>query len=86
MGWGLGAEIEVGSTGFSEWSGNHSGCYSGQISACPVQPIQMNRVAGLLKGEIQWEPNAFAVLTDAELADFDGAGLLPVTSPAADSL
>jgi prevent-host-death family protein len=31
------------------------------------------RVAGLLKGRVQWEPNAFAPMSVEELAEFDGA-------------
>ena len=35
------------------------------------------RVAGLLKGRMHWEPDAFAPMTDEELAGFDGLPLLP---------
>ena len=44
------------------------------IQAAPVYPA---RVAGLLKGRLQWEPGAFAPMTDAEIAEFDGAPLIP---------
>jgi antitoxin (DNA-binding transcriptional repressor) of toxin-antitoxin stability system len=37
------------------------------------------RVAGLLKGRVHWEPDAFAPMSVEELADFDDApGLPPV--------
>ena len=39
------------------------------------------RVAGLLKGQIHWEPGAFAPLTGQELADFDGTEIFPHPDP-----
>ena len=35
------------------------------------------RVAGLLKGRIHWDPDAFAPMTDEELAEFDSAPIIP---------
>ena len=49
------------------------------IAATPSLPV---RVAGLLKGQVHWEPDAFAPMTDEELAEFDGAPLLPRVGPA----
>jgi antitoxin (DNA-binding transcriptional repressor) of toxin-antitoxin stability system len=40
------------------------------------------RVAGLLKGQVHWEPDAFAPMTVAELAEFDGAPVVPHVDPA----
>jgi antitoxin (DNA-binding transcriptional repressor) of toxin-antitoxin stability system len=44
-----------------------------------VQPIPLNRprVAGLLKGLVHFDPAAFAPMSEAELAEFDAAPLLP---------
>ncbi|MGO9097107.1 MAG: type II toxin-antitoxin system Phd/YefM family antitoxin [Bryobacteraceae bacterium] len=44
------------------------------IEAAPAQPA---RVAGLLKGRVHWEPDAFAPMSAEELAEFDGAPVLP---------
>lgn len=38
---------------------------------------RMARNEGLLKGRVSWTPEAFAPLTDAELAEFDGASVFP---------
>jgi len=35
------------------------------------------RKAGLLKGQIRWTENAFAPMSDSELADFEGSPLFP---------
>ena len=35
------------------------------------------RVAGLLRGQIHWDPDAFAPMTDREVAEFDGSPILP---------
>ncbi|HEY1204178.1 MAG: type II toxin-antitoxin system prevent-host-death family antitoxin [Bryobacteraceae bacterium] len=35
------------------------------------------RVAGLLKGSVHWEPDAFAPMSAEELAEFDGAPVVP---------
>ena len=40
------------------------------------------RVAGLLKGQVHWEPDAFAPMTVEELAEFDGAPVFPHVGPA----
>ena len=44
------------------------------VETAPASPV---RVAGLLKGRIQWEPGAFAAMTDTELAEFDHAPVVP---------
>jgi prevent-host-death family protein len=44
------------------------------VEAAPERPA---RVAGLLKGRIHWEPDAFAPMTDEELAEFDGSPVIP---------
>lgn len=40
-------------------------------------PVRRPRVPGLLKGQVQWEPGAFAPMTDEELTEFDGAPVFP---------
>ena len=35
------------------------------------------RVAGLLKGQVHWEADAFAPMTAGELAEFDAAPVVP---------
>ena len=35
------------------------------------------RVAGLLKGRVHWESDAFAPMTDQALAEFDAAPVFP---------
>lgn len=37
------------------------------------------RVAGLLKGQIHWEADAFAPMTPEELAEFESGPLFPET-------
>ena len=46
------------------------------IQAPPPQRVR--RVAGLLKGRIHWKANAFAPMTEKEVAEFDGTPLIPV--------
>ena len=44
-----------------------------ELRAVQVPPTQVvRRVAGLLKGRINWTANAFAPMTEKELAEFDG--------------
>jgi antitoxin (DNA-binding transcriptional repressor) of toxin-antitoxin stability system len=47
------------------------------ITTAPAAP----RVAGLLKGQVSWTPDAFAPMTDAEAADFDKAPVFPAKAP-----
>ena len=44
------------------------------IEIASVRPL---RVAGLLKGQVHWELDAFAPLTGEELTEFDGAPVVP---------
>ncbi len=44
------------------------------LSSQPALPV---RTAGLLKGQIQWEPGAFDPMSDEELAEFDGSPIFP---------
>ena len=39
------------------------------------------RVAGLLKGQVHWQPDAFAPMTGEELAEFEGAPIFPSADP-----
>ena len=48
-----------------------------ELRAIQIAPTNPPRVAGLLKGRVDWEPDAFAPLTDEELAEFDSAPLFP---------
>ena len=45
-----------------------------------IQPSRV-RVAGLLKGRVDWEPGAFAQMTDEEAAEFDGGSVFPAAGP-----
>lgn len=40
------------------------------------------RLAGLLRGLVHWQPDAFASLTAEELAEFDRAPVFPHLGPA----
>ena len=53
-----------------------------ELRAIQTAPSHSPRVAGLLKGRVHWEPDAFAPLTDEELAEFNGAPLFPYVGPA----
>ena len=44
------------------------------IETTPSHPA---RVAGLLKGRVHWEPDAFAPMSAEELAEFDGGPAVP---------
>lgn len=48
-----------------------------ELRAIESAQVPRARVAGLLKGRVHWEPDAFAPMTAAELAEFDGAPALP---------
>jgi len=48
-----------------------------EIRALPPAQVPPVRIAGLLKGRVQWEPDAFAPMTDEELAEFDESSLFP---------
>ena len=52
-----------------------------ELRAIQTAPTRPTRVAGLLKGRVHWEPDAFAPLTDEELAEFDGSPVFPHVGP-----
>ncbi len=49
-----------------------------QLGPDSLEP-ETARQAGLLKGRVQWEDGAFAPMTDAEVAEFDG--VCPIATP-----
>jgi antitoxin (DNA-binding transcriptional repressor) of toxin-antitoxin stability system len=53
-----------------------------ELRAIQTAPAHPARVAGLLKGRVHWDPDAFAPMTAEELAEFDGAALFPHAGPA----
>lgn len=53
-----------------------------ELRAIPAAPAPKARVVGLLKGLVHWEPDAFAPMTDEELAEFDGSPVFPRVDPA----
>jgi antitoxin (DNA-binding transcriptional repressor) of toxin-antitoxin stability system len=48
-----------------------------ELRAVQTSPERRERVAGLLAGQVHWEPDAFAPMTDDELAEFDRAPIFP---------
>ena len=48
-----------------------------ELRAVQTSPARPARVAGLLEGQVDWEPDTFAAMTDEELADFDRAPIFP---------
>ena len=48
-----------------------------ELRAIEAPPVQQPRIAGLLKGRINWVPDAFAPMTEQELAEFDSAPIIP---------
>jgi antitoxin (DNA-binding transcriptional repressor) of toxin-antitoxin stability system len=48
-----------------------------ELRAIETELAHPARVAGLLKGSVRWEPDAFAPMSAEELAEFDGASVLP---------
>lgn len=53
-----------------------------ELRAIQTAPGHRARVVGLLKGCVHWEPDAFAPMTDEELAEFEGAPVFPHVGPA----
>jgi antitoxin (DNA-binding transcriptional repressor) of toxin-antitoxin stability system len=53
-----------------------------ELRAIKTASVSPTRVPGLLKGLIHWEPDAFAPLTEEELAEFEGGPVFPKTGPA----
>lgn len=48
-----------------------------EIRPVETSPLNRARVAGLLKGKVHWEPDAFAPMSDEELDEFDAGSLFP---------
>jgi prevent-host-death family protein len=44
-----------------------------ELRAIETSPVRPARVPGLLKGRVHWEPDAFAPMGDAEIAEFDAS-------------
>jgi antitoxin (DNA-binding transcriptional repressor) of toxin-antitoxin stability system len=53
-----------------------------ELRAIATPPVRSPRIAGLLKGQVHWEPDAFAPMTVEELAEFDGTPVFPQVDPA----
>ena len=53
-----------------------------ELRAIETPLVSLARVAGLLKGRVHWEPDAFAPLTAEELAEFESARPFPPVGPA----
>ncbi len=53
-----------------------------ELRAIEASLVQPARVAGLLKGLVNWKPDTFAPMTAEELAEIDGAPLFPHAGPA----
>ena len=53
-----------------------------ELRAIETSPVRPARVAGLLKGQVRWEPDAFAPMTAEELAEFDDPAAFPNAGPA----
>jgi antitoxin (DNA-binding transcriptional repressor) of toxin-antitoxin stability system len=53
-----------------------------ELRAVQTAPVHPTRTAGLLKGRIHWEPDAFAEMSAEEVAEFDSAQLFPDAGPA----
>ncbi len=52
-----------------------------ELRGIETSPARPARVAGLLKGQVHWEPDAFAPMSDEELAELDGAPIFPKAGP-----
>ena len=52
-----------------------------EIRAIQTASVSPTRVAGLLKGLVHWEPDAFAPLSEQELAEFEGGPVFPNRGP-----
>lgn len=50
-----------------------------ELRAVEMSEVRQPQVAGLLKGQVRWEADAFAAMTGEELAEFDGGALFPET-------
>jgi antitoxin (DNA-binding transcriptional repressor) of toxin-antitoxin stability system len=52
-----------------------------ELRAIRTPPVYPTRVAGLLKGLVDWEPNALAPMNEQELAEFDSGQVFPLAGP-----
>ena len=52
-----------------------------ELRAIEPSLVRPARVAGLLKGQVHWEPDAFARMSVEELAEFDDAPVFPQAGP-----
>ena len=52
-----------------------------ELRAIPAVPAPTVRVAGLLKGKVEWAPDAFAPMSADELAELDGAPIFSQDRP-----
>jgi prevent-host-death family protein len=50
-----------------------------EIRPVAASSVRKPRIAGLLRGQIHWEPGTFDPLSDAELREFDGSPIFPTT-------
>jgi len=48
-----------------------------ELRGIQTSPAQPPRIAGLLRGRVHWEPDAFNPMTDEELLEFDRTPVLP---------
>lgn len=48
-----------------------------ELRAVEPSPVRPARIAGLLNGRVQWEPDAFAPTSAEELADFEDGPIFP---------
>jgi len=48
-----------------------------ELRAVTTSPVRQTRVGGLLKGQVHWEPDVFAPMSDEELAEFDPEAIFP---------
>lgn len=48
-----------------------------ELRAVEAEAVRPARVAGLFKGQVHWEPDAFAPMPDEEVTEFDGTPVVP---------
>lgn len=48
-----------------------------ELRAIQAPEVRVVRVAGLLKGRVHWEPDAFAPMSDEEVAEFENGPIFP---------
>ena len=50
-----------------------------ELRAIEVVLSPSPRVPGLLKGQVNWDPDAFAPMTDEEVSEYDAGSIFPIT-------